>query len=656
MFEARAWLAAVVLVATPLRAEHGFFDRLSVPAVGHEVRIEKSVMVPMRDGVQLSTDLYLPKDVEGVLPVVLMRTPYGKNVYRAALNSDAAAIEAGPVPKGNWSWEAVFLARHGYAVVVQDHRGRHESEGVFLPYPATDGRDGYDTISWIVRQPWSNGKVGTIGCSYLGETQHMLAARRHPNHTTAIAEAGSSSVGAGGVWNFGFTRYGVTELAAALNWNFGEAGHFSYGPPPGMDRQQWFRSDHARWYRPAPVMPSWQDPGFGERVQRALHTLPVIDAMQVLGEGPVPSAFENWIRHADEPRGVYWSQQGLITESDRFDIPALHVNSWYDITPNSTLRLFEQFARNAESRQARDHQYLIMGAGTHCGHAQATRQAIVGDRPLGDAYLNFPAIYLAWFDYWLKGEANGITRMPKVSSFALGRNRWRTGATWPLAGVRPQKWFLSSDGSANTRHGNGRLALHASRGGARFDAYRYDPTDPTPSVGGSICCTGPEVKSGGIDQREVELRKDVLVYSSAPLERAVEVAGAISAVLQVSSDAKDTDFVAKLVDVYPDGTAYIVQEGVLRARWRDGFASKVFMAPEQIYEVRIDLEATHNYFAAGHRIRLDISSSSFPRWDRNLNTGGSNYDEQRSVIANNRVHHLSGNRSYLQLFVLPESE
>lgn len=628
-------------------AQPEFFDRLVVPQAAHAVQLEKSLMVRMRDGVQLSTDLYLPADVQGPLPVVMIRTPYNKNDYRAALTTQDKPITAGPISKTNPHWQAVFFAQHGYAVVVQDHRGRFESEGMFVPYPVTDGDDGYDTLSWIAKQSWSTGKVGTMGCSYVGETQHMLATRRHPNHTTAIAQAGSSSTGAGGIWNFGFTRYGVSEFAAMLSWNYWFPGHFTYGPPAGVDRQAWFRSDEARLFRTSPVMPDSP-----EKVRKALATLPAIQAMQVLGDGPVPSAFEDWMRYGGEPRHPYWSKQGLVTEADRFDTPTLHINSWYDTTPNSTLKLFGLFAENAESARARDHQYLVMGASTHCGFDYSTSNEIVGDRPVGDAHVNFPALYLAWFDHWLKAKDNGIEKMPKVSSYVLGRSLWRTEQRWPLQGAAPTRWYLDSEGQANSRQGNGRLRREVP--GERFaaDSYRYDPADPVPTVGGSICCTGTAVKEGGVDQREVELRKDVLVFTSEPLTKGIEVAGALEAVLHVSSSAKDTDFVAKLVDVYPDGTAYIVQEGIMRARWRNGLDQPVWMQPGEIYELRVDMEATHNYFAPGHRIRLDISSSSFPRWDRNLNTGGANFDESRYEVAQNTIHHSRKHASYLLLPVL----
>ena len=653
-----AWLAVTAgLAAGAARAEHPFLSRFHVPEAPYDVRLEKSVMVAMRDTTLLSTDVYFPDGVSGRLPVVMIRTPYDKAHFRVPVEEGREPLSSGPVDRDAWvyyHWQAQFFAAHGYIVVVQDHRGRFESQGEFFRYQGQDGEDGYDTIEWIIRQPWSNGKVGTIGCSYLSETQHMLASRRHPNHTAAIAEAGSSSYGAGGVWNFAFSRYGATELAAALSWNYRRSGHFGYGPPPHVDLQQWYAGPFARAYRHQPVTKAWDQLADEGRIAKALQTLPVIQAMAALGEGPIPSGFEDWLRHTADPTNAYWDRQGMIDEADRFDTPTLHINGWYDITPNATLKLFELFAANAQSDRARDNQYLVMTPTSHCGHPYATRQTTVGDRTVGDAFVDFPAVYLAWFDDWLKGEDTGIRRMPKVSSFAIGADAWRTAKQWPLPGTQKVRWYLHSTGRANSRQDDGRLSLTPPTAAAQ-DSYVYDPMKPTPSHGGSICCTGGLYKEGAVDQRPIEQRKDVAVYTSDVLLEGVEVVGPLEAVLYVSSSAKDTDFVAKLVDVQPDGTAYILQEGILRARWREGLDRKVFMRQGEVYELRVDMEATHNYFAPGHRIRLDISSSSFPRWDRNLNTGGSNFDESEPVVAVNSIHHSPAHPSHVVLPVVKSS-
>lgn len=618
----RCMLAFAVCVMLPITACAMDWIQITIPPPSYGIRLEADVQVPMRDGVRLATDLYVPDGAAGPLPVILIRTPYDKGAYRQSLTlSPDQDYPPRPVPS---YWAAAFFAARGYVVAVQDMRGKHASAGVFFPYAASEGEDGYDTVDWLAAQPWSNGRIGTLGCSYLGEAQHMLAAARHPSHKASIAAAGSSSRGAGGVWNFGFTRYGALELAAALSWNqrFGATG----GSPPQVALAD---------------------------TLRALHTLPVIGALRSLGA--TDTQFENWLIHSNEPDADYWQRQGLIGADARFDVPTIHINSWYDITPNATLALYDLYTRQSQSGLARAHQYLIMAAATHCNFESPAPDHTVGDRPVGNATLNFPALYWAWFEHWLNNQAAPAIRdMPKVMSFAMGRGVWRTAEHWPLPNTVEQRWYLHSDGTANIRLGSGQL-LTVPPDIQSSDHFTYDPADPVPSVGGSICCVGPEVKSGGVDQRQVELRPDVLVYTSAALEHGVEVAGPVTLTLYVSSDVRDTDFVAKLVDVYPDGTAYIVQEGILRARWRNGFGAPVWMEPGQIYPITVDMEATHNYFAPGHRIRVDISSSSFPRWDRNLNTGGNNYDEATGIVASNAVHHSAAHPSHLTVHVLQHS-
>lgn len=623
-------------------AVHAFFDKLPEPPEQYRVTLEKSVMVPMRDGIRLSTDIYRPEGLTGPLPVIMIRTPYDKRPFRDYTLAQARGQQA-----KLRSDDPFIFAPRGYIVVVQDHRGRFESEGAFFPYARTDGLDGYDTVSWIVAQPWASGKVGTFGCSYLGESQHMLASHRHPNHTTAIALAGSSSAAPGGVYDFGFMRYGMLKLAGAIGWNELTLRRFGYGPPPGVDRQAWFQTEDSKWYAPSPLPTKTAE----ERLA-ALRTLPVQNVMTTLYGSQVPTAFEEWLQQGSDPGGEYWwVRQGIITESDRFDLPALHVNSWYDGTPASTLDLYRLFSKNAVSARARDNQFLIMAPSTHCQFDRMTRESIVGDRPMGDAQLNYRAIYLAWFDHWLRGADNGITSMPRVSSFVMGKDEWLTAASWPLPGTRDIRWYFSSGlRGANSRYGDGLLTKSVKRGGREDDTYVYDPLFPSPSVGGGMCCLGPEAKSGAIDQRTVELRNDVLVYTSPPLEEPVEVAGQARAELFVSSSAKDTDFIAKLIDVYPDGTAYLVHEGVIRARWREGFKQPVWFKPGEVVPITVHIEATHNYFGVGHRIRLDLSSSSFPVWERNLNTGGPNYSESVPVTATNGVHH---SRLHPSALVLP---
>jgi putative CocE/NonD family hydrolase len=565
-----------------------------MPEPRHAMRLVEGVRVPMRDGRHLSTDLYLPDGAAKSLPCVLLRTPYDKSGQR----------EAGS--------EARMFAGQGYVVAVQDVRGRYESEGEFRFSAREERTDGYDTVSWIAGQPWSNGRVGTYGCSYLGEVQYLLAAMRHPNHSAAIAQSGCAW-GGGGLRAFGFTRYGVLELAASFGW---------------------FRKQGNRARTGLPAVTA-----------EALAGLPLDGLMRAHG-GPAAD-WQALVTHP--PSDDYWAYQAPITPADRFDVPILHVNSWYDVTPSATLALYGLVRANSESARGRDHQYLIMSPSGHCGSEELHRPARIGQRLMGDPRLDYYGLYVRWFDHWLKDAPNGVTDMPRVQLFVMGRNRWRASPEWPPPGMQPTRYYLSSDGRANTRHGTGVLRTTAP-GQEPPDAFDYDPRHPVPSLGGGFCCTdSPGAEPGAFDQSRIETRADVLVYTTPPLEEGLEVTGPVSALLYVSSSARDTDFTAKLVDVDPGGRAFNVQEGVVRARYREGLDREVWLEPEAVVPVTVDLEATSIVFARGHRLRLEVSSSSFPRWERNLNTGGRNHDESAGVVARNRVHHSARHPSHLLL-------
>jgi uncharacterized protein len=613
-------LLAMLLPAVAATSEATVGPGSALNAVNTEV----SAMVQMRDGVHLSTDLWYPTsigrlaDAAAKLPTILIRTPYNK---REAGKDDAVQ----------------FFAAHGYLVAIQDVRGKFESEGEYR-YSISDRQDGYDTLSWLAAQPWSNGKIGTYGCSYEGEVQDELAAMRHPNHAAAII-GGAADYQGGGIRDFGFIRYGALELAAAFEWNRSEGSLVYYAPPSFLDRHKWFQSDAARYFTGAPVVPPIDS-------MALLRSLPVVQMMRKAGAPP--NDFENWVTH--EPDDPWWKYQQGITESDRFNVPALHITSWYD-TPFSTLEAFALFQRNAQSAQARHNQFLIVSPGTHCGSESLTEHSVVGDRELGDAHLEYKQLYLRWFDHWLKGIDNDVTRRPKVQIYVMGRNRWRSASEWPPRGVHYQKWYLHSRGNANSRSGDGLLS-GVEPGPERPDRFSYDPQSPVPTHGGQICCTGGVIPEGSVDQSSVETRSDMLVYSSKRLKDGLEVTGPIEAVLWVASSAMDTDFTAKLVDVYPDGRAFNIQEGILRMRYREGYRQKLLMEPGKAYEIHLDLEATSNYFGPGHRVRLEVSSSNFPRFDRNMNTGGRNFDEVSGIRAQNAVLHSVGHASYLLLPVL----
>ncbi len=582
----------------------------------HSVRVERSVLVPMRDGVLLSTDLYFPEGAAEKLPAIMMRTPYNKNT--------------------DWTVEpARWFAGQGYVVAIQDVRGKFESQGEYI-VSARDPEDGYDTIEWLAAQPWSTGKVGTYGCSYLGENQVQTATLKNPHHVAMIPQ------GSGGSRRyFGLYQGGALALAAGADWFRGNGSKVRPVLSPATSQAGFAQA--APYYDFNPVLPEID-------AREIFRSLPIFDLVDRMGAPP--SDWEGFASHA--PVDPWWNQFGYIEETDRFDTPALFIDSWYDYGPADTLALRDLLARNSESARARNNQFAVIAPGMHCSYEASDEHTIVGERDVGDARFGFRDLYLRWFDYWLKGRRNGVTKLPKLQIYVMGRGEWRGENEWPLARTQFTKYYLHSEGKANSRMGSGRLSTQPPVD-EPADRFVYDPSTPVPSLGGTDWgAAHPDLLPGGRDQRKLEMRHDVLVYTSPPFEEGLEVTGPLELVLHVSSSARDTDFTAKLVDVHPDGTAYNVQEGILRARYRAGFAKKTWMEAGEVYEIKIDLKATSNYFRPGHRIRLEVSSSNFPRFDRNLNTGGNNFDETEWVTATNSVHHSAVYPSHLVLPVIRE--
>jgi uncharacterized protein len=579
---------------------------LPEPSPRYAVHIDKSVMIRMRDGVRLSTDLYFPiertTNAQRTWPVILIRTPYSKTGFG-----------------GRMQHLAEMMAGQGYAVAVQDERGRFESEGSYIIFGGS-ADDGSDTIGWLATESWSNGRVGTYGCSSLGDNQILAAQERPPALKAMIPQASFATIGsaAGQYKYYGVRTGGAVALAQNISW-FYEAGS-KVNPAPKL--------------KPADYPALWWH-------------LPIVDVMTVAGAPPNDFS-DAASRDVTDP---WWDQFHYMTDEYRSDVPALFVNSWYDYGPRETIFEFEMLRKNSVSAGARDNQYLVISPTTHCRSESAGGDELVGERDVGDARFDYWSMYFRWFAYWLKDEKSALESMPRVQYYLMGKNEWRSASDWPIPGTQVTKFFLGSRGHANSLHGDGTLST-AARPGATSDRFLYDPGNPVPSLGGPLCCTEGNNASGSYDQRKIEMRGDVLVYSSPPLETGIEVTGAIDAVLSVSSDAKDTDFTAKLIDVYPDGRAFNIQEGILRARYREGQERKVWFEPGKVAVVRIDLGATGNFFGPGHRIRLEISSSSFPRFDRNLNTGGNNYDETQWRVAHNTVHHSGRHPSYLLLPVI----
>jgi len=585
--------------------------------------VEKLVMVPMRDGVKLATHVYRPKDSEEKLPTIFLRTPYSfTRPARRELRQILKAVE------------------NGYAYVVQNERGRYFSEGDWeiLGRPRTDG---YDALDWIAAQPWSNGKVGTIGCSSSAEWQLALAATNHPAHAAMVPMSSGAGIGRVGPFHEqgNWYRGGVFQMLFAV-WLYSEQNTQRPTFPSDIRREDLVRL--SRYFDLAPEMPEvdWK---------KTLSHLPVVDIMEE-AEGPEGIFAEFVSRTPEDPA---WYEGGLYHDDEPFGVPSLWLNSWYDVSIGPNLALYDYVRENAKDPEVAENQYLVIAPTTHCGFLRPGEETIVGERDMGDARLEYEELIYAWFDTWLKGEDNGFLKeKPKVQYFTMGKNVWQTAESWPPDGVETETYYLASGGGANSLFGDGKLTTQKPASEEGSDTFPYDPQTPVPSHGGAVCCIGGAAEPGAFDQRSVEARHDVLVYTSEPLEEGIEVSGWIEVTLYVSSDVKDTDFAVKLVDVAPDGTAYNLDDTMQRVRYREGYDKQVFMEKGQVYELTVGPMATSNYFDAGHRIRLEITSSNFPRYARNLNTGDHNYDETEGVTAHNTVHHSREHPSWIRLPVV----
>lgn len=587
--------------------------------------IDQKVMMPMRDGVRLCTDIYRPKTDEPV-PVIFVRTPYNFNTWQDGkmvtrhLESALQAVE------------------HGYAYVIQNERGRYFSEGEWdiLGVPLTDG---YDAFTWLANQPWCNGKIGTYGCSSTAEWQMAVASLDHPAHAAMVPMGYGAGIGkVGRFYEQGNWYRGGAEQMLFFAWLYGvEHDKFKPRIPPGATQEDLIRI--SRFYDLAPENPEVD-------MSKALAHLPVADILKNI-HGKV-EIFDKMIRR--KPNDPAWFEGGLYHDHMPFGVPSFWFCSWYDVSVGPNIELFNHVRQNAEDPKVRDNQYLVIAPTLHCRFTRATENTIVGERNVGDARLDYDGMIYGWFDHFLKGEDNGYPdKLPRVQYYTMGLNKWQHSETFPPANVQMTTFYLHSNGHANSLYGDGSLRTSPPPRNAPIDRFTYDPMNPVPSHGGNVCCTGNAIEGGAFDQRENEARQDVLVYSTEPLAEGVEVTGFIETTLYVSSDVKDTDFTIKLIDVYPDGTAYNLDETIMRARYREGYDKEVFMEPGQVYKVEMPLMTTSNYFDKGHRIRIEISSSNFPRFTRNLNTGGNNYDEKEGVIAHNVIHHSADFPSQIRL-------
>ena len=577
--------------------------------------IDEKIMMPMRDGKRLSTNIYRPKTNKKV-PVIFSRTPYNFNSWGDGKERTRTLQSA------------LQMVKKGYAYVVQNERGRYFSEGEWdiLGVPLTDG---YDAFTWLSNQTWSNGKIGTIGCSSTAEWQMAVASLDHPAHAAMVPQGFGAGVGRVGQYyeQGNWYRGGVEQLLFA-SWLYGvEQDKFKPRIPAGASQEDLIRI--SRFYDLAPENPpvNW-----GEAFQH----LPLKDLLKnVSGKKEI---FDKMIIR--KPNDEDWYKGGLYHDDMDFGVPSFWFVSWYDVATSPNLELFNHVRNNAKSKSVRENQYLVIAPTLHCGFKRAKENTIVGELSVGDARLNYDEQISLWFDHFLKGEKNNFdSKIPRVQYYTMGINKWQQSETWPPKGTTYKTYFLGSEGNAKTMYGNGTLSLTENSNPETKDSFVYDPMNPVKSYGGGVCCTGNAVQGGSFDQRIMETRADILVYTSQPLEEGIEVSGFIEADLYVSSDVKDTDFTIKIIDVYPDGRAYNLDETIQRARYRDGYDKEVFMDKGKVYKVSLSPMSTSNYFKKGHKIRIEVSSSNFPRFARNLNTGGNNFDEKTGVIATNNIHY-----------------
>jgi putative CocE/NonD family hydrolase len=537
------------------------------------------VQIPMRDGVRLAGNVFLPAELTGRLPVILERTPYNKG------------SEITP------NYQA-FVDR-GYAVVVQDVRGRYASEGTFDAL-RQEPADGDDTLNWIARQPWSDGKIGMIGGSYRGIVQWKAALLNNP-HLKAIFPVVS---GDDDYRDRFYSPGGAMKLGHRLLW----------------------------------ISENLKAPGYHTDFQKYVLHLP-LRTSDVAATGWATGLYRDIAAHPSYDS--FWRRLSVREQIAKIKIPVFSVGGWYDNFVESDLDAYAALRKTSGLNR------IVVGPWPH-NMSYRFMETDFGP----DAWLPIRTMQIEWFDQWLMGKDSALLSQPPVKLFVMGANRWRDEREWPPAQARPRKLYLESHGQANTMDGDGVLDDSAPRQGPE-DHFIFDPRNPTPTRGGAVCCNPKVFPWGPMDQRPVERRGDVLVYTSKPLKHDTEVIGPVQAVLYIATSAKDTDFTAKLVDVFPDGYARNLTDGILRLRYRNSLDAPELAKAGEVYRITIDAGVTSNVFLKGHRIRLEISSSNFPRFDRNPNTGGSPMDETRLLKANQTVYHDRERPSHVVLMVMP---
>jgi putative CocE/NonD family hydrolase len=565
-------------------------------ALLESIRVDGRVPITMRDGVKLYADIYRPVR-EGKLPVLVVRTPYG--VQRDGMHESR-----------------IRFAQNGYAVVIQDVRGRYESDGKWEPF-RDEAQDGSDTIQWAAQQPWSNGKVAMQGGSYLGHVQWRAASTAPPNLVTIFPAVASTSI---------YHNWAFFGGAFRLSFNYGWGAVRM--PRRIMLPQYWHDADYAP--------EEW-------RYENILWHLP-------LGTGDLVSAnnvvqhYRDWLKH--QTYDDYWK---AISDEERFasiQVPVHTHGGWFDIFLAGTINGYTGMRTKGGSERARRETKMTIGP---WGHGPSQKFGEVDFGP--SAMRSLLDRELRWYNQYLKGEDNGIDREAPVEIFYMGFNQWQHEKDWPIPGTKFTPFYLSSGGKANSARGDGRLSAEVPKGTVS-DQYLYDPNQPVPTLGGNNCCGTPTL-AGPRDQRPIESRHDVLVYTSEILREPLAIAGPVQMKLHASTDGPDTDLVVKLVDVHPNGFAMNIAEGILRARFRQGFDRMELLKPNQPYEFVVDMVGTANVFLRGHRVRVDITSSHFPQFDRNPNTGEDLGASDKVRIAKQTIFHTTDRASHMLLPVVP---
>ena len=562
----------------------------------NEIRIDRYQAATMRDGVKLYADVYRPA-APGQYPVLVVRTPYG--TQRDGVHENL-----------------IRFAQHGYAVVMQDVRGRFESEGKWEPF-RNEAKDGYDTIEWAAAQKWSNGKVATQGGSYLGHVQ-WAAASQAPPHLLAMYPAVAST----NIYANWLTRGGAYRLSFNYGWGVVRM------PNRIMLPQYW----HTEAFAPEEL-----------KYEEILNHLPLNDGDLRSANYVVPF-YRDWLQH--QAFDEYWKS---ISDEENFAkvlVPAHTSGGWFDIFLGGTVNGYTGMRANGGSERARKETRMIIGP---WGHGPSQK---FGDVDFGPSAMVAPFEHeLRWFDHYLNGADNGIDREPPVRIFYMGANIWHDEQDWPIPGTNFTPFYLTSGGNANTLRGDGVIGIQKPAP-AMSDKYLYDPKFPVPTIGGNNCC-GTPTQAGPKDQRPIERRDDVLVYTGEILTTPVAIAGPVKAKLFASTDGRDTDWMVKLVDVHPNGFAMNIAEGMLRGRFHKGLDKPELLIPGQAYEFEIDLVGTANVFLPGHRIRVDITSSNFPQFDRNPNTGDDLGSSPKVRTAAQTVFHGGSRTSHIILPLVP---